>query len=53
MIENKEQVNIGADSGKNNLSEPSAEKVRALIDELSKFTKVVQKKNLRRLLIEK
>ena len=47
---NPKQVNIGADSGNNNLPEPSAEKVRALIAELEKFTKVVQKKNLRRLL---
>lgn len=47
-----EQVNIGADSGNNNLPEPSAEKVQALIVELNKFTKVVQKKNLSRLLRE-
>jgi DNA repair photolyase len=45
-----EQINIGADSGNNNLPEPSAEQVRTLIAELEKFTKVVQKKNLRRLL---
>jgi DNA repair photolyase len=44
------QVNIGADSGRNNLPEPSADKVRSLIAELSKFTRVVQKKNLARLL---
>jgi len=45
-----EQINIGADSGRNNLPEPSAEKVRTLIAELEKFTKVVQKKNLSRIL---
>jgi DNA repair photolyase len=44
------QVNIGADSGRNGLPEPSAEKVRELITELEKFTKVVKKKNLGRLL---
>lgn len=44
------QVNIGADTGKNNLPEPSPEKVRELIKELEKFTKVHQKKNLSRLL---
>jgi len=47
---NPEQVNIGADSGNNHLPEPNAEKVHALIIELSKFTKVTQKKNLARLL---
>jgi DNA repair photolyase len=45
-----EQVNIGADSGGNNLPEPSKEKVLELITELEKFTKVKQKKNLSRLL---
>lgn len=44
------QVNIGADSGNNNLPEPSKEKVLELISRLEKFTKVVQKKNLDRLL---
>jgi DNA repair photolyase len=47
---NPKQVNIGADSGKNNLPEPSKEKVLQLIAELEKFTKVVQKSNLKRLL---
>jgi DNA repair photolyase len=46
------QINIGADSGNNNLPEPSKEKVLALISELEKFTKVVQKPNLKRLIIE-
>ena len=45
-----EQVNIGADSGNNHLPEPSADKVLSLIEALSKFTEVVQKKNLARLL---
>ncbi len=45
-----EQVNIGADSGHNNLPEPSKEKVLQLITELEKFTKVHQKPNLKRLL---
>jgi DNA repair photolyase len=49
-IFNPEQINIGADSGNNHLPEPTADKILALIDELSKFTKVVQKPNLGRLL---
>jgi DNA repair photolyase len=45
------QVNIGADSGKNGLTEPSERgKVEALIDLLETFTIVNQKKNLKRLL---
>jgi len=44
------QVNIGADSGNNNLPEPSKEKILALIDELKKFTIIDQKRNLSRLL---
>lgn len=44
------QVNIGADSGNNNLPEPSGDEIRALITELEKFTKVNQKDNLKRLL---
>jgi len=44
------QVNIGADSGNNNLPEPSKEKILALIDELKKFTIIDQKRNLKRLL---
>jgi DNA repair photolyase len=43
------QVNIGADSGNNNLPEPPKEKIIELISELEKFTKVKQKKNLNRL----
>jgi len=44
------QVNIGADSGRNNLPEPSPEKLRALIDWLEPRTKAHLKKNLGRLL---
>jgi hypothetical protein len=44
------QVNIGADSGNNHLPEPPKEKVLELIAELEKFTKVVIKKNLGRLI---
>jgi hypothetical protein len=44
------QVNIGADSGRNGLPEPPAEKVLELIAELEKFTKVVRKPNLERLI---
>jgi DNA repair photolyase len=44
------QVNIGADSGNNNLPEPSKDKLLALIDELKKFTVINQKRNLTRLL---
>lgn len=43
------QVNIGADSGNNNLPEPSPEKIEALIKRLEKFTKVELKSNLKRL----
>jgi len=44
------QVNIGCDSGNNNLPEPSKEKVLRLISELEKFTKIHNKSNLKRLL---
>jgi len=48
-----EQVNIGADSGHNNLPEPSAEDVRKLIVDLEAAgIRVVKKANLRRLLDE-
>jgi DNA repair photolyase len=49
-IANPVQVNIGADSGNNNLPEPSKEKLLSLIDELQKFTVIDQKRNLSRLL---
>lgn len=48
---NPTQVNIGADSGKNNLPEPSKEKILALIDALKEFTTIDQKRNLDRLLV--
>ena len=44
-----EQVNIGADTGRNNLPEPSWGKVLQLIEKLEKFTKVKIKPNLARL----
>jgi hypothetical protein len=49
---NPRQVNIGADSSsnRNKLPEPPKEKILELITELEKFTTVVQKKNLHRLL---
>ena len=46
------QVNIGADSGRNNLPEPSREELIKLINGLARRTKVHLKKNLRRLLPE-
>lgn len=42
-------VNIGADSKNNHLPEPSKEEVLQLIAELSKFTTVKEKSNLKRL----
>ena len=48
---NPKQVNIGADSGNNNLPEPSKEKLLALIDGLKEFTVIDKKNNLKRLLI--
>jgi DNA repair photolyase len=47
---NPVQVNIGADSGNNNLPEPSKEKLYELIDALKEFTVIDQKRNLSRLL---
>jgi len=44
------QVNIGADSGGNNLPEPTKEKLLQLIDELKKFTIIENKRNLNRIL---
>jgi DNA repair photolyase len=44
------QVAIGADSKRTGLPEPSKEKVLQLIKSLEKFTNVIQKDNLRRLL---
>ena len=45
-------VNIGADSGKCNLPEPSKEKVLELIARLNKFTKINKKNNISRLIGE-
>lgn len=42
-------ISIGADSKNHNLPEPSPEKVKALIKELRKITKVIEKDNLKRL----
>ncbi len=47
-----EWVNIGADSKGHELPEPPAEKVRALIEKLNKFTEVKVKSNLARILKE-
>jgi len=49
---NPVQVNIGADSSskKNKLPEPSHEKVRQLIDGLTQFTKIENKRNLSRIM---
>ena len=43
------QVNIGADSGKNGLPEPSIEMVKLLIEQLQTFTTISKKRNLERL----
>lgn len=45
-----DQVNIGADSKRNGLPEPSKAKIEALIRDMELHTKVVIKKNLYRLL---
>ena len=50
---NPEFINIGADSKKSKLKEPSWFKVTNLISELKKFTRINQKKNLDRLIEEK
>ena len=47
---NAKQINIGADSGRNNLPEPTKEKVLQLVSELQKFTIIHNKSNLHRLL---
>ena len=43
------KVNIGADSGNNNLPEPSIEKIVKLVEELKEFTTIEKKINLSRL----
>jgi len=47
---NPDWINVGADSKKHNLPEPSNEKIKLLILELSKFTTVLNKQNLMRIL---
>ena len=47
---NPSQINIGADTGRNNLPEPSKEKVKQLIDEINGFTTIHNKNNLKRML---
>jgi DNA repair photolyase len=47
-----EQVNIGADSGQNNLPEPTRGELEFLISRLTPHTKIHLKKNLRRILPE-
>lgn len=47
---NPVQVNIGADSGRNNLPEPSRDKLIGLISQLQEFTTIHKKSNLERLL---
>ena len=49
-LANPRQVNIGADSGRNNLPEPPKEKVLELISELEKFTIIHNKKNVKRII---
>ena len=44
------QVNIGADSGRNGLPEPSRRKILELMEDLDQYTVVKEKKNLKRLL---
>jgi DNA repair photolyase len=44
------QINIGADTGYNNLPEPEPQKIVELISELKKFTVVHEKTNLLRIL---
>jgi len=45
------QVNIGADSGGNNLPEPNADDIVQLMVEVGSFAKVVLKPNVKRLLV--
>lgn len=47
------QVNIGADSGNNDLPEPSDRDIYYLINDLENFTKVKLKKNLNRIIKSK
>jgi hypothetical protein len=45
------QVNIGADSKRHNLPEPSKKDILELISQLESFTTVIKKDNLKRLLL--
>lgn len=45
-----DKVNIGADSGNNKLPEPTAKEIKSLIQVLERYTNVVQKDNLNRLM---
>lgn len=47
---NPKQVNIGANTGRVKLPEPSSDNIRSLIDVLEEFTIVKEKTNLKRLL---
>ncbi|MFA7491759.1 MAG: DUF5131 family protein [Mariniphaga sp.] len=47
---NPVQVNIGSDTGHNDLPEPSADKILKLVERLQKFTVVHNKTNLKRVL---
>jgi len=47
---NPVQVNIGSDSQRHNLPEPTKEELTELISELEKLTRVIQKSNLKRIL---
>lgn len=47
---NPKQVNIGANTGRVKLPEPSSDKIRSLIDVLEEFTIVKEKTNLKRIL---
>lgn len=47
---NPKWINVGGDSKGHKLPEPSPEKVKELIAELSKITEIRQKRNLKRLL---
>ena len=50
MSFNPEQINIGADSGGHSLWEPSVKETIKLIEVLEKYTRVIKKKNLSRIL---
>jgi len=45
-----QQVNIGADSGNNDMPEPSSVNIQLLIEQLKMFTTIDKKYNLKRLL---